>query len=201
MANSHSIGGINMDYRVIYNPLQPVFSIISVIGLWKILEDRGEKGWKALIPFYNTYVLGKTFNNTKGAKKMIFSGILVILSALLFFIAIALSTGSGAEIYVSDMTDMNAIIIQNQISSGSSFGVFGIFTIILLIASVIYFIVCHVKFYSAFDKANNGPSWMIVLWIFLPAAANIYYAFIQKNYNIPGISSKEEPQGEDPLNQ
>ena len=41
------------------------FYILLVIATWKILEKAGEKGWKALIPIYNTYLLFKIV----GAKK------------------------------------------------------------------------------------------------------------------------------------
>ncbi len=36
--------------------LSLVFLISSLIGLWKLFEKAGEKGWKALIPFYNLWL-------------------------------------------------------------------------------------------------------------------------------------------------
>jgi hypothetical protein len=33
------------------------FWVVSVIALWKVFEKAGEKGWKALIPIYNFWVL------------------------------------------------------------------------------------------------------------------------------------------------
>jgi signal peptidase I len=39
--------------------VKPILLIIiaaSIIGLWKIFEKAGEKGWKALIPIYNYYI-------------------------------------------------------------------------------------------------------------------------------------------------
>lgn len=36
-----------------------VYYIILIVGLWKIFEKAGEEGWKALIPFYNFYILFK----------------------------------------------------------------------------------------------------------------------------------------------
>ena len=30
--------------------------VLAVIGQWKLFEKAGEKGWKALIPFYNAYI-------------------------------------------------------------------------------------------------------------------------------------------------
>lgn len=31
--------------------------VLYIIGLWKLFKKAGKKGWEALIPFYNTYVL------------------------------------------------------------------------------------------------------------------------------------------------
>lgn len=34
-------------------------AVISYIGMWKCFEKTGEKGWKAIIPFYNYMILYK----------------------------------------------------------------------------------------------------------------------------------------------
>ena len=39
-----------------------IFYIIYVIAYWKIFTKAGEKGWKALIPIYNTYLMYKIVN-------------------------------------------------------------------------------------------------------------------------------------------
>jgi len=36
-----------------------IIFIILVVSLWKIFTKAGEEGWKAIIPFYNTYILFK----------------------------------------------------------------------------------------------------------------------------------------------
>ena len=33
--------------------------VVMVIALWKLFEKIGEPGWKAIIPFYNSYVLSE----------------------------------------------------------------------------------------------------------------------------------------------
>lgn len=40
----------------IYMILSVIFFLLSLAGLWGIFEKAGEKGWKALVPFYNLYV-------------------------------------------------------------------------------------------------------------------------------------------------
>lgn len=34
-----------------------IWSVLVIIGWWKIFEKAGEAGWKAIIPIYNIYVL------------------------------------------------------------------------------------------------------------------------------------------------
>src|SRR5271170_4087212 len=39
--------------------VKPVLLVIlaaTIVGLWKIFEKAGEKGWKALIPIYNYHI-------------------------------------------------------------------------------------------------------------------------------------------------
>lgn len=39
--------------------------ILQVVAYWKIFEKAGEPGWKAIIPFYNTYTQYKFTWNTR----------------------------------------------------------------------------------------------------------------------------------------
>ena len=34
-------------------------SVVAIISWWRLFEKAGEKGWKALVPFYSTYTLFK----------------------------------------------------------------------------------------------------------------------------------------------
>jgi hypothetical protein len=36
-----------------------VLAILSIIGMWKIFTKANERGWAAIIPFYNMYTLFK----------------------------------------------------------------------------------------------------------------------------------------------
>jgi len=44
-------------YFVTVMVLAIVVVIATLVGLWKIFTKAGEEGWKAIIPFYNNYVL------------------------------------------------------------------------------------------------------------------------------------------------
>lgn len=41
-----------------------IFYVLLVIAGWKIFEKAGEKGWKAIIPIYNVYIMFKIVNMT-----------------------------------------------------------------------------------------------------------------------------------------
>ena len=45
--------------------LSSLLAILALVGRWFILEKMGEKGWKALIPFYGEYLIFKHAWNTK----------------------------------------------------------------------------------------------------------------------------------------
>ena len=34
-----------------------IWGIVAIVGMWKMFEKAGEPGWKAIIPFYNEYIL------------------------------------------------------------------------------------------------------------------------------------------------
>lgn len=51
--------GSLMPYIIIGIILSLIMYVLIAIGLWKMFEKAGEPGWKAVIPFYNFYVLFK----------------------------------------------------------------------------------------------------------------------------------------------
>ena len=157
-----------MNYKVTVNPIASILGILSIIANWKIFEDHGEKGWKALIPFYSTYIFGKICNDVDDAKKVI------------IWIVVLLAATIGLSIGLAGSVGMLAVV-------------FGALVLVSLILAVYY----TYKLYRVFDTVNGGPSWMIILWIMLPSFAAIYYAFIQNNYDIPGVSKKNNTQDKD----
>ena len=78
-----------------------IFSILAIIGVilgliyligsfvawWRIFTKAGEKGWKILIPFYNTFTIGKI------AKSDEFGHFVVIL--LIIYAIIAFATAAN----------------------------------------------------------------------------------------------------------
>ena len=71
--------------------LSLAIAVVYIVGMWKLFVKAGEAGWKCLIPFYGTYVLGKI-----ATKKMslvwAYLGLtcgLVVLGGIMFFTTIS----------------------------------------------------------------------------------------------------------------
>ena len=141
--------------------LSTFLQVITAVSMWKILEDRREKGWKALIPFYSTIVFGRTFKEEGLAKKIVLFTILLIIAMTVGVVGIAAESIVGP-----------------------------IFFVIMLIIAI-YTIILQFKFYSRFVKFHDEQSWWTIVWVFLNPLAALYFAFIRKNYNIPGVTKVE----------
>lgn len=46
-------------FWAIYSLFVLILAVTTIVSVWKIFEKAGDKGWKALIPFYNSYTLFK----------------------------------------------------------------------------------------------------------------------------------------------
>lgn len=46
-------------YYTLYTVIAIVWYVLQAIGLWKMFTKAGEAGWKAIVPFYNIYILFK----------------------------------------------------------------------------------------------------------------------------------------------
>lgn len=183
------------------NPITGILNLLSIIGLWKIFEDNGQKGWKSIIPFYSDVILGRTCDEESLGKKLAISKAILVLFAfafVFFFIFLLASAQSSAsfeitEEYLTQIENNPELFVQNNpaIASGSSFS--PVFILILLlgfIVSTIVSLVYYIKLHYRFTLFNNAPGWWIAAWIFIPSIAYIYFAFIHNNYNIPGITER-----------
>lgn len=65
-----------------------VIAILQIIGMWKVYTKAGEKGWKAIIPFYNIAILYKISGMSP---YLVFIYIALFIPFLNIFAAIALS--------------------------------------------------------------------------------------------------------------
>jgi hypothetical protein len=49
----------NGTFWLVYSLIAIALAIVVIASYWKMFEKAGEKGWKSIIPFYNTYILFK----------------------------------------------------------------------------------------------------------------------------------------------
>ncbi|GDX63105.1 hypothetical protein LBMAG34_6390 [Candidatus Saccharibacteria bacterium] len=54
--NSNQMDGT---FWAIYSLIVLILAVTTIVSIWRIFEKAGDKGWKSLIPFYNTYTLFK----------------------------------------------------------------------------------------------------------------------------------------------
>ena len=63
-----------------------IIIILKCVATWKIFVKMGEPGWKALIPFYNEYMLYKKVWHPGWFVAMLITGCITpVLSALVLF--------------------------------------------------------------------------------------------------------------------
>ena len=96
----HSAGGALYSSP---NPFTPIFfivvivlTVIAVIGMWKMYVKAGYAGWKAIIPFYNIYILLKIAG--KPGWWLILLLIPYVNIAVWLFVAIKLAKAFGKSV-------------------------------------------------------------------------------------------------------
>ena len=84
-----------------------ITAILLIVGQWFILEKMGEKGWKAFVPFYGTYLILKRAWNTK------------MYWAILALIAVACISGiAGTVIVLAGNAPLVVAMILVAIAAG-----------------------------------------------------------------------------------
>ncbi len=54
--NSNQMDGT---FWAIYSLIVLILAVTTIVSIWRMFEKAGDKGWKSLVPFYNTYTLFK----------------------------------------------------------------------------------------------------------------------------------------------
>lgn len=72
-----------------------VFSILAIIGLWKMFKKAGEPGWCAIIPFVNVYKLFKIAWGSGWLFLLCFIPIVNIVMGIMVSIKLARAFGKG----------------------------------------------------------------------------------------------------------
>lgn len=162
----------------IFGTIVSISWIIGIIGLWMIFQDNGEAAWKALIPFYSTYIFSRTFFEERLGKKLAWSQLVlfilsipfIALAMLVIFLVITLALGSSVGILGEE--DFWA-----QLFGPSSEPIFFILIILFLVFIIvgIFVVINHIKLHHRYNLFKNAPSWMMLVWILFPGFGYFYY--------------------------
>lgn len=131
-----------------------ILSVITLVCAWKVYEDRGEAGWKALIPFYSELVFGRVVGNEELGRKKMLSALGVCLLLPVIVISAAVST--------------RASLVTAFLGS------------VAFTACSIAVIVYDIKMKSLFVSQKGDQSWLVLLWFLMPVAGWAYYAFVKE---------------------
>lgn len=83
-------------YSGVWTVIQVVLWVLTIVAYWRIFEKAGEKGWKAIIPVYSSYVIYKLVWKTSMFWWSLVVGIIAVIGGSVFFGAI-LAAGGGAS--------------------------------------------------------------------------------------------------------
>ena len=144
-----------------------IYYILLVIAGWKIFEKAGEKGWKSLIPIYNTYIFYKIVG-----MKNYFWAILIMSFA---FSLITTALGQGTQ-----MQSMN-------LATGA-----GVFSFILSLAFCIFALVVSVMYAIRTSKAFGHGGLFAVGLFFLSGIFLLILGFGKSKYNKKLVASWEK---------
>ena len=121
--------------------------LLIIISTWKILEKAGEKGWKALIPIYNVYLLYKIV----GIKKWFW---ITLLTSLIGSI-------------ICSVNGFNPSSMTTEQVEAYNFGAHPI-VIIALVAMAIIGLVANILYASRTAKAFGRSALFAIGLFFLP---------------------------------
>ena len=149
--------------------------VFSVVCWYRIFEKCNEKGWYAIIPIFNRYIIFKLF-----------------LSTRLFFIRLIIAIVNFVSImYLFANFIMDSISVAGSLENITqetlvevSIGIYTKYPIIILIMLVcliaLMIIDIMVKYYIL--KGFNKSAWWIILYIALEMFIDAYLAFSNEVY-------------------
>lgn len=132
------------------------FYVLVVIAGWKIFEKAGEKGWKALIPIYNLYIMFK-----------------IVGMAMWFWILFAVSLG----------VEIVSLILTGGSTEEADPNNLNPFIVILVCAEAILFLVVEIMYAIRTARAFGKGGGFAVGIFFLPNIFWLILGFGSAKYN------------------
>ena len=144
-----------------------IYYILLVIAGWKIFEKAGEKGWKALIPIYNSYIYYKIV----GMKKWFWATLIVA-----FVVSLATTLmGQGTQVQGMDL------------STGT-----GIASFILTIALLVFAFIVSVMYVIRTSRAFGHGAWFAIGLFFLQGIFLLVLGFGKSKYDKKVVKAWEK---------
>ncbi len=134
-------------------------AVLSYIAYWKLFEKAGEKGWKALIPYYNTYITAKLADCVALFVVQLILGIIVQLVVVGLYIkfviwSILLAANEGNAQSSDEIFDFVGPFFGIQVGL-MMFAVIAI--VIAVIALIAINIVIRIKFVRCYSDEQVFP--------------------------------------------
>ena len=141
-----------------------VTMILAYIGLWNMFSKAGVEGWKCIIPYYNTYVIGQISKKEKLAKILIIIQVISVVVITAFICSLF-----AVLINMDSYDDVNIVPLIIALITG-------IATSMLLIAEMIMRIMLHYNFMKSYE----APTVFLILVIMFPYVAWLILGFSKK---------------------
>lgn len=152
-----------------------ILAIICAILRAVLFNQRGEKPWKALIPFYNKYILGRLCDAKKlGIITTIFCFLTHFSIIFTYYIEITMLSliPAGTDFSTAKVKDY---IPDDLVTSYHT-------SQILMLIFMIIFILSWSIMMRQFSEKNNANTWWILGWAICPIVSYIYFTFINNYY-------------------
>ena len=169
------------------NLIGSLVSVLSIIGKWKIFEDNGQEGWKAIVPFYSSYIFSKTFNEERLGKILAWSEAtfviaLIPLMIILFipFVLATFLTVVGGFGIISDTSIWKDTF--NALPASGRIAVIILAAVVMI--SFIIMMIFHIRLHYRYTLYQNVSMWFMIVWVLMPSIGYIYFAFRQRQTDI-----------------
>lgn len=174
-----------MLYELIYSSLSLVWSVLPIIGMWLVFEKAGERGWKAIVPFYNMYILFKIGERKKYWPLYLIGGLVCFVSVLLIIayvwwvlLAIILAFGAVDAGWTEIQTLLPVVGIAGLIA----------------VAGYVVMLIAIIHGYSGICKKMGQDAGMVVGLLFLgPIFWMLLGAGKQYQWVQPAVPETSEP--------
>lgn len=97
-------------YSGVWTVIQVVLLVLTIVAYWRIFEKAGEKGWKAIIPVYSSYVIYKLVWKKSMFWWNLVVGVIAGIAGAVFIGAL-MAAGGGADAMMMGGTALISMLV------------------------------------------------------------------------------------------